>query len=235
MNNLLLLLFLIITGFNLSAQDVWVNGYTRKDGTYVQGHYRTKPNHTKNDNYSTIGNINPYTGELGVHPGGKNKSVQNSVGSQSYSNVSVTDYETQKILEEIRLSTTRIKEFENEQANYNSTFSNSHSEIASNPSNPSYHTSDESEINNVSSEETLDSIDLQSETHGIGTDSVESIPPDNTVLNSNENSSDLNYQSYMDRYDSEQSNEKSGNSSTVFFVVCFFGGILLLRFLLEQN
>lgn len=48
--------------------DVWVNGYTRKDGTYVPGHWRTEPNGTKDDNYSTEGNANPYTGEKGSKP-----------------------------------------------------------------------------------------------------------------------------------------------------------------------
>lgn len=37
-----------------SAADaaVWVNGYTRSDGTYVSGHYRSEPNGLKYDNYS---------------------------------------------------------------------------------------------------------------------------------------------------------------------------------------
>jgi hypothetical protein len=46
--------------------DTWVNGYTRKDGTYVPGHWRTDPNGTKDDNYSTEGNVNPYTGKEGT-------------------------------------------------------------------------------------------------------------------------------------------------------------------------
>lgn len=48
--------------------DVYVNGYYRKDGTYVRPHYRSAPNHTVNDNFSTEGNINPYTGEPGTKP-----------------------------------------------------------------------------------------------------------------------------------------------------------------------
>lgn len=43
-----------------------VEGYTRKDGTYVAPHYRSSPNSTKLDNYSTQGNANPYTGERGT-------------------------------------------------------------------------------------------------------------------------------------------------------------------------
>ncbi len=47
---------------------VHVKGYTRKDGTVVQPHERTAPNSTKNDNYSTRGNVNPYTGKVGTKP-----------------------------------------------------------------------------------------------------------------------------------------------------------------------
>jgi len=51
---------------SLSLADTYVNGYHRKDGTYVQPHYRSSPNSTKLDNYSTIGNVNPYTGQPGT-------------------------------------------------------------------------------------------------------------------------------------------------------------------------
>lgn len=50
---------------SLSAQ-VHVRGYTRRDGTYVAPHYRSSPNSTTLDNYSTRGNVNPYTGEAGT-------------------------------------------------------------------------------------------------------------------------------------------------------------------------
>jgi len=45
----------------------WVNGYTRRNGTYVQGHYRSDPNSTVRDNYSYKGNTNPYTGATGTN------------------------------------------------------------------------------------------------------------------------------------------------------------------------
>jgi len=48
------------------AKDTYVNGYVKKDGTYVQPHYRAAPNSTTYDNYSTKGNINPYTWEKGT-------------------------------------------------------------------------------------------------------------------------------------------------------------------------
>ena len=48
------------------AGDTYVQGYTKKDGTYVQGHYRSSPNSTSTDNWSTKGNTNPYTGKAGT-------------------------------------------------------------------------------------------------------------------------------------------------------------------------
>lgn len=49
-----------------SGGAVHVNGYTKKDGTYVAPHYRSAPNGTKADNWSTKGNVNPYTGKEGT-------------------------------------------------------------------------------------------------------------------------------------------------------------------------
>lgn len=43
-----------------------VKGYTKKNGTYVAPHYKTPPNKSKFDNFSTKGNINPYTGKKGT-------------------------------------------------------------------------------------------------------------------------------------------------------------------------
>jgi hypothetical protein len=45
-----------------------VSGYTTSRGTYVAPHYQTNPNSTRNDNYSTRGNVNPHTGEAGTKP-----------------------------------------------------------------------------------------------------------------------------------------------------------------------
>lgn len=44
----------------------YTNGYFRSDGTYVSPHYSTNPNDTKLDNWSTKGNVNPYTGKEGT-------------------------------------------------------------------------------------------------------------------------------------------------------------------------
>lgn len=61
----LLFVFLLLLGSEALAEDVYVQGYMRSDGTYVKGHYRSAPNATINDNFSTKGNINPYTGKRG--------------------------------------------------------------------------------------------------------------------------------------------------------------------------
>ena len=55
----------LVGGAPAEAQ-VYVNGYTRSNGTYVPGHYRSSPNSTQRDNYSTYGNTNPYTGQRGT-------------------------------------------------------------------------------------------------------------------------------------------------------------------------
>lgn len=61
--------------------DTYVKGYTRRDGTYVQPHYRSDSNNTKLDNYSTRGNINPYTGKYGTKDPYKNNN-----GNQNWRN-----------------------------------------------------------------------------------------------------------------------------------------------------
>lgn len=60
----LLLLASLFIG-SLASADVYVDGYTRSNGTYVSPHYRSSPNGTTMDNYSTQGNTNPYTGSTG--------------------------------------------------------------------------------------------------------------------------------------------------------------------------
>jgi hypothetical protein len=59
-----LVLLVSIVSAHADAQ-TRVRGYTRKDGTYVAPHYRSSPNSSKSDNYSTRGNYNPYTGKKG--------------------------------------------------------------------------------------------------------------------------------------------------------------------------
>ena len=73
----LLIILSIVTSLLFSAEvfangkggggHVHVNAYTKKDGTYVQPHYRTSPDGTKTNNWSHSGNVNPYTGKVGTN------------------------------------------------------------------------------------------------------------------------------------------------------------------------
>lgn len=58
----------------------YVRGYTKSDGTYVAPHYRSSPDSTRLNNYSTRGNVNPYTGEIGT------RNPYSSSSSPTYSN-----------------------------------------------------------------------------------------------------------------------------------------------------
>lgn len=45
--------------------DTYVRPHVRSDGTYVRGHIRSAPDGSTYNNYSTRGNVNPYTGKSG--------------------------------------------------------------------------------------------------------------------------------------------------------------------------
>jgi hypothetical protein len=62
---LLIGLVLFLFSINFTEAYVRVRGYFRRDGTYVQPHYRTYPNKYKFDNWSSWGNYNPFTGKPG--------------------------------------------------------------------------------------------------------------------------------------------------------------------------
>jgi len=49
-----------------SSRDHSVRGSVHRNGTYVPPHRATNPNATKRDNYSSKGNVNPYTGKEGT-------------------------------------------------------------------------------------------------------------------------------------------------------------------------
>jgi hypothetical protein len=56
----------LAAGSSLLQAQVWVNSYERQNGTHVDGYYRSSPNNTTLDNYSTRGNTNFYTGQAGT-------------------------------------------------------------------------------------------------------------------------------------------------------------------------
>jgi hypothetical protein len=58
------LLVLLCAATNLAQ--VRVRGYFRRDGTYVSPHYRSYPDGSFYNNWSTKGNVNPYTGQPGT-------------------------------------------------------------------------------------------------------------------------------------------------------------------------
>lgn len=51
-----------------NPSDHQVSGYSTSRGTYVQPYRATNPNSSSQDNYSTRGNTNPYTGAPGSKP-----------------------------------------------------------------------------------------------------------------------------------------------------------------------
>ena len=54
---------------NSNNSSVDVSGYTRSNGSYVNSYERSSPDNTTSNNWSTKGNINPYTGQEGTKNG----------------------------------------------------------------------------------------------------------------------------------------------------------------------
>ena len=66
------LIIVLICGFLLAPLSAWgqkwIEPYTDKDGTQVEGHWQT-PEDVRKDKYSTPGKINPYTGQFNPFTG----------------------------------------------------------------------------------------------------------------------------------------------------------------------
>ena len=69
-----------LTFVSVASADQYVNGYYRKDGTYVQPYHRSDADGNPFNNYSTRGNVNPYTGQPGT------KNPYSNPYSSSYGN-----------------------------------------------------------------------------------------------------------------------------------------------------
>lgn len=65
MKKLLIAVLAISIAAPVAAQ-VRVKGYVRSDGTYVAPHVRSAPDNSVLNNYSTVPNVNPYTGRPGT-------------------------------------------------------------------------------------------------------------------------------------------------------------------------
>lgn len=75
MKKITLTLLLLVSCIVISYAD-HVNGYYRKNGTFVKSYHRTKKNYTVKDNYSHKGNYNPYTKKYGKHKDKYNKTSE---------------------------------------------------------------------------------------------------------------------------------------------------------------
>lgn len=65
MKKLFLSTFALSVIFTFSANADYTRGHFRSNGSYVSGYHRTSSDSLKFNNYSTKGNINPYTGKRG--------------------------------------------------------------------------------------------------------------------------------------------------------------------------
>lgn len=114
-NILFTIIFLTLSSVlfaQVNPEHVWVDGYTRSDGAYVRGHYKTKANTTVNDNFSTIGNTNPYTGDPGWKPRDSKvvyDSYYNYEVPTTYIYKSKTDYQLE-LINSLNLLTNLMKE-----------------------------------------------------------------------------------------------------------------------------
>jgi len=86
------LFILVITMFvsTFAIADTYVNGYYKSNGTYVQPHYRSDPDSSVSNNWSTKGNVNPYTGKAGTvvekyQPNSRIQIYQPNSGIETYS------------------------------------------------------------------------------------------------------------------------------------------------------
>lgn len=68
MKNLAVIGLLLLGLAGYSQNPKYQKGYTKKNGTYVEGHYKTSIDNKTENNYGTSGNTNPYTGQKGNRP-----------------------------------------------------------------------------------------------------------------------------------------------------------------------
>ena len=69
------------SGTGSNSKTTKVKTYVKKDGSVINGHYRTKENSYNLDNYKAKGNYNPYNGKTGTK---YYKTPYNSLSKNSY-------------------------------------------------------------------------------------------------------------------------------------------------------
>ncbi len=68
MKNISLIIFFLLSKAITSQTNpnhTYQNGYVKKNGKYVDGHYKTGKNKTEKDNFVSKPNTNPYNGKRG--------------------------------------------------------------------------------------------------------------------------------------------------------------------------
>jgi hypothetical protein len=84
---LMILVGVAVAAPAISQSSHYVQGYTTKNGTFVAPHYQSNPDSSRLNNWSTKGNVNPYTGKVGtVDPYSQPKSTTSTYGSPLYGN-----------------------------------------------------------------------------------------------------------------------------------------------------
>jgi hypothetical protein len=84
MKTLITSLLLSVISLSVANADSYVNGYYRKNGTYVQPHWRSSPDSNAYNNWTTQGNVNPYTGQLGTRNPYSGNTYQNPYHTNQY-------------------------------------------------------------------------------------------------------------------------------------------------------
>lgn len=87
--------FIIFISSLTCYADVAVKGYYRKNGTYVKPHMRSNPDSSFKNNWSTVGNINPYTGKVGT----KTASTYNTYSSMQAPITPIVDNKSVPLLD----------------------------------------------------------------------------------------------------------------------------------------
>ena len=96
MKKLILTFVMALLGLVAYSQNsTYVNGYVKSNGTYVESYYRSDKNNTVIDNWSTKGNINPYTGETGK----RNYSDDNNRSNNNSTNHTNSIYNSNSLYE----------------------------------------------------------------------------------------------------------------------------------------
>lgn len=76
--------------------DQYVQPHVTRNGTYVEGHYRSEPNSNRYDNYSSQGNTNPYTGQRGTERNEYSNPPAYNQQNNPYGNTYQNPYDTNR-------------------------------------------------------------------------------------------------------------------------------------------